>query len=219
VETRQAINFHVTTSTIPLSMKALRFIARDAEYRLLAAQVTRGSASEEERLLRLVRWVRANIRPYVPEGMPLVDDHVWHTIVRGYGAADQLADVLATLCAYAGLPADLLMLTPPGAPDPAHALTLVQIGSAWHVVDPYYGVMVRRADGRLATLDELLRDRDLVRRTAPGVTAAGIEYAGMYDWLSPLSPRPEPRPYRHMPLHRTWFLITRGARSLWSSAP
>jgi hypothetical protein len=96
-------------------------------------------------------------------------------------------------------------------------MTLVQIGPDWHAVDPFYGVIIRDAHGRLAPLDDVLADRDLVRRAAPGITASGLEYAQMYDRISGLSDRPEPRPYRHMPLHRTWFLLARGARSLWES--
>lgn len=244
VHTTQGINFHVTASRLPLYMKLLRFVARDAEYRLLAADVTRGSRDEEEKLLRLLRWVRTHIQARIPEGMPIVDDHVWHIIIRGYGAPDQLADVLATLCVYAGLPADLLMLRPPGRTQPAYALTMVRLRSPafarshglqpgearervprapdrgaprWYLVDPYYGVVVRDAEGWMVPMEELLAHRELIRQTAPGSTRDGLEYADVYGWISEKPVRRELRPYRHMPLARAWFAMARGLRALWGA--
>ena len=47
-------------------------------------------------------WTCENIRKQ-PDGLPVIDDHVWHIIIRGYGEPDQSSDVFTTLCNYAGI--------------------------------------------------------------------------------------------------------------------
>jgi len=213
VRTRQGVNYTLTEQTIPLHLKLGRFIYRDAEYRALVRTVTKGLANKEARVLALYDWVRAHLHSGIPQGLPVMDDHVWHIIVRGYGTADQLADVLATLCAYAGVPAELVFLGPPGGRS-VHAVTLVRVEGRWCPVDPYYGVMARHPDGRLASREEILADPELVRRYAPSMTVRGVEYAQLYRWMPDVSRHDELRPYRHHPFMRAWYEFRRGLRAV-----
>ena len=102
--TRQGIDFRQRTILQPLYLKAMDFISRDGHYRLLAREIVQGAATDEARALQIYAWTRDHIRP-VPPGLPVVDDHIWHIIIRGYGTDDQVNDVFTTLCAYAGLSA------------------------------------------------------------------------------------------------------------------
>jgi transglutaminase-like putative cysteine protease len=214
VHTRQGINGEVAEQRLPLYLKLGRFLYRDLEYRHLVGEVTRGVVTDEEKLLRLYDWVRAHIRGGIPRSLPVVDDHVWHIMIRGYGSADQLADVLATLCVYAGIPAELVMLTPPGQRRPVHAMAMVKLEGRWCPVDPYHGVIVRNAQQQLASREEILADPDLVRRIAPDIQVSGFAYADAYEWLPEIRAGAELRPYRHQPLRRAWYEMRRGLRRL-----
>lgn len=49
-------------------------------------------------------WTRQHIHP-TSSGLPDMDDHILHMIIRGYGKQDQTVDALTTLATYTGLPA------------------------------------------------------------------------------------------------------------------
>jgi transglutaminase-like putative cysteine protease len=213
VRTRQGWNGQVTERTVPLWLKTLRFLTRDAEYRHLAAQLTRGCRDDEARVMALYAWVRSRVYPGIPDGMPVVDDHVWDIMVRGYGTPDQHADVLATLCAYAGVPAELAFLGPRGG-RPFHAVALVWLNGRWCPVDPYYGVIVRHPVGRPASREEILAEPELIERQAPPVTIRGVAYAQLYRWLPDVRLQDELRPYRHNPFIRIWYELRRGLQML-----
>ena len=209
VHTRQGINYEVTQQTLPLSLKLAGFVYRDMEFRHLARTLTRGIRGDEAKVLRLYEWVRSHITTGNPPGLPVVDDHVWNIIVRGYGDPDQLADVLATLCAYAGLPAELVIVRPPGQ-DPIHALAMVKLHGRWYPIDPYYGVIVRDGQQRLVSREALLEHPELAQQIAPGLMIRGIEYSRLLTWLPDVAASTELRPYRQMPLWRVWYVLRRG---------
>ncbi|MDP3703695.1 MAG: transglutaminase-like domain-containing protein [Candidatus Omnitrophota bacterium] len=211
VHSRQGINYEVTQHTLPLSLKLAGFAYRDMEYRHLASALTRGISGDEARVLRLYGWVRAHIAAGNPPGLPVVDDHVWNIIVRGYGDPDQLADVLATLCAYAGIPAEMAMLGPPDGP-PVHAVTMVKLEGRWCPLDPFYGIIVRHPDGRLMSREEFLADPSRLSQAAGGIVIKGVEYSRLYAWLPEIDSSGELRPYRHMPLRRAWYEFKRAVR-------
>lgn len=211
VHSRQGINYEVTQHTLPLSLKLAGFVYRDMEYRHLARELTRGIYGDDAKVLRLYEWVRSHVAAGVPPGLPVVDDHVWNIIVRGYGDPDQLADVLATLCAYAGIPAELAMLGPPGG-RMGHAIAMVQLEGRWCPLDPFYGIVVRSADGHLMSREELLADPAPLRQAAHGLIIKGVEYSHFYAWLPEIGSSAELRPYRHMPVRRAWYALQRGLR-------
>ena len=101
VTTRQGINYKVTSIKIPLYLKLLDFFDRHYNYISLVSRITHGCINKETKILALFNWCYANIKDQ-PETLPVVDDHVWHIIIRGYGAGEQSSDVFTTLCNYAG---------------------------------------------------------------------------------------------------------------------
>lgn len=163
--TRQGIDFKVSTISLPLYVKALEFVDRDVNYRTLSRTVTAGQTTDEARALAVFRWVRRNVRD-VPPGFPVVDDHIWHIIVRGYGVDDQKADIFTTLTTYAGVPAYWIVLELRG---PRLPISFVKIDGRWRVFDVEHGFVFRNAGGELATLDELAADPSLVERLATGL--------------------------------------------------
>lgn len=155
--TRQGVDFQVTERRIPWAIKGADFLVRDYEYRRLAAAVTRGLSDEEAKAEALLRWTCAQILP-TPHGWPVVDDHIRHIIIRGYGEEDQRADVFTTLTTYAGVPAFWRGMR--GGPKAGHwIVSFVKINGRWTAWDVAGGTAFRDAEGNLMSVQQLGWDR------------------------------------------------------------
>lgn len=201
--TKQGVNFVVSPRSMPLYAKALDFIDRDVNYRRLAAEITAGAATDEAKLRAVFDWTRANVRD-TPVGMPVVDDHIWHIIVRGYGQDDQKADVFTTLLTYAGVRAYWIFI----GTEPELVLSLALVNGQWRAVDVSNGVIFRTASGRLATQEDLGADHALAVKEGPA-TYRGVPYARYFARFSaPLAPGLT-HPEMQMLWPRVWFSIAR----------
>ncbi len=109
VTTEQCINYRCHSIRIPLYLKVLDFFDRHYHYKQLVREIIKNEKTDEGRVIKIFTWTYGNIRK-VPSGFPVIDDHVWHIIIRGYGANDQFQDVFSTLCNYAGLEANFYYL-------------------------------------------------------------------------------------------------------------
>lgn len=140
--TKQAINYEVTDYPIPLYLKTLQFFTRHYSYSWLLERIIAENDSEIEKVCKIVVWANEHIQPQ-PEELPVIDDHVWDIIVRGYGKKDQLADVVATLCNYEGIPSVMFDLYEDRSREGSPYVTLVafRIGSNWHFCDPERAVL------------------------------------------------------------------------------
>ena len=176
--TRQGVDYVVTVRELPAYEKALDFVQRDIKYRTLATTVTQGRRTELERLMAVYEWTRRNIRN-IPEGFPVVDDHVWHIIVRGYGADDQKADVFTTLATYAGIPAFWTLLRTE-RPRAALPMSFARVNGRWIVADVGAGVIFTDAHGVPAPVEEIARDRRLVTAAAGDRRYDGLPYAAYF---------------------------------------
>ena len=191
--TRQGVGYRVSTQRIPLATKALGFLHRDAQYRLLARQVTQGAISERDRVLALFEWTRRAIRK-PPRGWPVIDDHILHIIIRGYGQGDQMADVFTTLATYAGVPA----FWRPGSV----ALSFARIDGRWAVFDVAGGVVFTDARGQWYDVAQLLAHPELVEQVAGQVAPAGAPTQQYVDALRGFHVPPVLRARLQMPLPR-----------------
>ncbi len=154
VTSQKGVNYSVQTIKIPLYLKVLDFFDRHYNYKVLVEKITENSKGEEERAKRILKWTLANIREN-PSGLPVIDDHVWHIIVRGYGVDDQFQDVFTTLCSYAGLNAFFDWVQPAGASK--KALSFVRLKGRWSAFDVYNGTyFIRKDDGEIANIDDLM---------------------------------------------------------------
>jgi hypothetical protein len=201
--TYQGVNFIVSPRTLPAYVKALDFVDRDANYRGLARQIVGQSSSDEARLRAVFDWTRANIRD-TPAGFPVVDDHVWHIIVRGYGEDDQKADVFTTLLTYAGVPAYWIFI----GPRPELALSFVKMAGVWRVVDVGNGVMFRSRDGRWATAEDVAADPAFAVAQGPAAYQ-GVPYASLFDGFQAPIPPDLTHGDMQVPGARTWLAIKR----------
>lgn len=181
--TRQGVDFVVSTTRIPRYVKILGFLHRDAQYRLLARQITEGLAGDDARALAVFRWTRRHILP-TPDGWPIVDDHVLHIIIRGHGVDDQMADVFTTLLTYTGVPAFWKPVKPAGT-GPLLILSFAKVDGRWTVFDVAHNLIFADARGRLLDVRALAADPALTEAVAGGARPGGRSYA---DYIARLQP-------------------------------
>ena len=203
----QGVNYHVQQQHMPLGLKLVAFLHRDAEYRHLVSTLVPSRADRDATILQLFEWTRAHIRP-VPEGFPIVDDHVWDIIVRGYGTQDQAADVFATLCAYAGIPAQLQFLRISGRAA-AFGVALVQCSHGWGVFEPQHHIIIRSADGSVASLAQVHADPTLIARCVPNQMFAGYPLARYFETLPSGLDAGFSKPDQQMPWRRLRMVPSR----------
>jgi len=153
VSTRQGIDFKIKKIDMPLYLKILDFFDRHYNYAVLTKRIIAEANTDKDRVMEIFTWTHQNIKKPVPD-LPIVDDHVWYTIVRGYGARDQFSDVFTTLCNYAGIDAYFAWIT---SKDQKSRLPLsfVNLEDKWYIFDPYYGVWFKDKDNNLADIDTL----------------------------------------------------------------
>ncbi|HEX6512682.1 MAG TPA: hypothetical protein VF157_10310 [Chloroflexota bacterium] len=203
--TRTSINYTVSSQRIPLYQKALSFIDRDVEMRALAARVLPDTRDREAALMRLLDWTHQNVRP-TPAGFPVVDDHPYNIVVRGYGPADQAADVFAIIASYRGIPATLDFCHD-AAGQTVYAMAVAQVDGAWRLIDPREGRAFKNTAGKLASIDELKADPSLVAGLPVPAESHGHDYAALVGELDPIGSNL--RPAEQMPLSRLWSEIRR----------
>lgn len=157
VITKQGVNYKVHSIKIPLYLKILDFFDRHYNYAETVKRITAGSKMEEEKVIKIFRWVYSNIKRN-PKELPVIDDHTLNIIIRGYGVNDQFSDVFTTLCNYAGIKAFYsLVYTKTRAQ--RIPLSFVRINKKWFVFDPYCGVYFKDEKGSLADIEILKSGR------------------------------------------------------------
>lgn len=180
VYTRRGVNYQWSSVKIPLYLKVLDFFDRHYNYKALAGRITAGAGDKEGAVMKIFRWTFDNIKEN-PESLPIVDDHTWHIIIRGYGVEDQYCDVFTTLCNYAGFRSFYLLLNDR---DSGHRipLSLVEIKGEAYIFDPYRGVYFEGEGGKLAGI-KLLRSGG-GREMRISEKRAGVNYSQFFAALS-----------------------------------
>lgn len=197
-------NFQVKEIKIPLYLKTLDFIDRHYNYGELAGHITSGAKTDQEKIMKIFKWTHENIRK-TPEGLPIIDDHVWHIIIRGYGVDDQVSDVFTTLCNYTGTNAFFCWIK---AENQAHRMPLsfVKIKGRWNVFDPYNGNYFKNTKGGLAAIEEIIKG-DWLIESIDSFNAPNVNYAQYLKNLIPLKNVSLTRANIQSPFNRLKFEI------------
>ena len=187
-ETRIGINYEVSTYRLPLYETALHFFSRELQAQRLAKQITESATDDEERILQLFSWTLRHVHPN-PPGLPIVDDHVLNILIRGYGMPDQRTEAFALLASARGFPAGAAFLQPKGS---SHDLVvaLVKLHGRVIVLDVANGLIFRNRSGRLASVDEIRADPELVLDACNGLRLHGIPYPRYIEQLGNTSSEP-----------------------------
>jgi hypothetical protein len=208
MQTKQGVDFVTSTSTLPLYLKALEFVQRDASYGRLARSIAGNRTAAEARTLAIFEWTRQHIRD-TPDDFPIIDDHVWHIIVRGYGEDDQKADVFTTLSAYAGVPSFWIL-------NGELPVSFAWIDREWAIFDVANGIVFSHPGGALATADDVARDPRIVDALTGHREYRGRPYASYFkEFLPPTPPdilRPEMQMLWPRVAHRAKRLVGLGRR-------
>ena len=128
----------------------------------------------KKKILRLFRWTVENIKP-VPKGLPVVDDHPLNIIIRGYGAEDQQAEVLALLASYAGYPTGVQRIKLEGGSAELR-ITLTKMGHRLFVFDVARKILYQNTSGHLIDLQHLRSDQRLIQATVGEIKIEGHRY-------------------------------------------
>ncbi len=154
VTTRQGINYQWHTIKLPLYLKILDFFDRHYNSKQLVRTIIKDAPTQQEKVMQIFNWVHQNIKK-APEGLPIVDDHVWHIIIRRYGVDDQFQDVFTTLCNYAKVNAFFIEVgSEKGRKN--KPLSFIKLKRGWSVFDAYYGVYFKNRRGETANIEDLL---------------------------------------------------------------
>lgn len=207
VSIRQGVDGHYRKIGMPLYVKWIEFLGRHYEYARIAKEITAGRGQEEEKVLAILKWTGDNILPGVPEDLRVVDDHILNIIIRGYGTSDQLQDVFTTLCAYSGIPAFWGKVYDPTGRQ-WWPLSFVRMDGKWRVFDAYYGIYFRTGDGRIASVEDIIDNKSLVKgRGVEGIVCNGIPYREFYHNLKPVERPSVLRSEKQMPGKRILYEI------------
>lgn len=212
------VDYVVTEHTLPLWIKAVDFVDRDLNLARTARAIVGGIEGDEARTFAVLRWTERTIHPQ-PDRLPIIDDHVWYVIVRGYGQADQHADVFTTLLVYAGLPAYWQLI---GAKPRELPLSYVLVDGRWRVFDVAHRLVFRNRAGALATPEEIAQDASLVRNAAEGRAADLDGYLAYFkSFRPPVAPdvlRADLQMTGRRLAFETWKIIGREGR-VWQIRP
>ena len=211
VTIRQGIDYKVHEIEMPLYLKVLDFFDRHYNYKWMVERIIGDSRIEREKVFKIFEWTYKTIKKN-PEGYPIMDDHVWHIIVRGYGVGDQFSDVFTALCNYAGVDA---FFNSPYSEDRSSRITLsfVKIGEVWTIFDPYRGVYFKNREGSLASIEEIIKGNWL----AEGIDKdknkeIDINYAIYFKNLSPIKEMELQRSNIQSPINRFKYQIKKWLR-------
>ena len=198
--TRQGIDYRVTEYRIPAYVKAIDFLQRHFQYKLLASRICAGKTTEADCVLAIFDWTHDNIPP-TPEGWPVVDDHVLHIVIRGHGKSDQIADVFATLSTYAGVPTFFRSINAHGR-GAEIVLSFARIDGKWIPFDVQRHVMFKNRTGTLASVDALIADPDLANAGNEPTLPEGTTYSAFISKAT-LIPFVPPA-WSHAELQQPW---------------
>ena len=204
VTTRQGKNYEIKVIKMPLYLKLLDFFDRHYNYGFLVKRIVGNSKNKKEAVLKIFEWTNDNLKRS-PSGLPSVDDHVWHIIVRGYGEADQFSDVFTTLCNYSGVEAFFNYIQDE-ARTSRIVLSFVRINDKWIVFDPYFGVYFINKSGALADIRELLAG-NWVMVSISDAKIPERNYSNYFSNLKIVKPAGLVRPNIQSPLNRLEYEI------------
>jgi len=201
VETRFGVNYEWSSRQIRLYEKVTDFISRDLQTRRLVSDIVASAAPEQVQILAIFDWVGAHVRP-TPNGFPVVDDHVLHIIIRGYGAPDQRTEAFALLASYAGMLSTATVLQSETG-SATVVVSLVQIDNRVYVFDVINQVVFQDAGGALADVERLMAEPALIRDASGDLEVAGIPYERFFSTLPDLRPN-----FSRMEQQKPWYRAT-----------
>lgn len=202
----EAVDDRMIVHRMPLWEKAAKFYIRHREFRQWAEEAAGGETDPQRRVLRLLEWTRSQVKP-IPQGQPLVDDHISHIVLRHYGNDGQLAEVFTALAAYTGNEGRWWEASsPPGASARA-ILCFIESGGKWWVLDVWNGGWFETESGQIATIEDFKHPERLRQRGYASELLGGAPYISYFQDIERVFMRSFSRARGQMPWHRLLMVI------------
>lgn len=199
----EGVGARLKTHRIPLWEKAAKFYLRHVEFERWANEAAAGEADPQRRVLRLLEWTRKTVQP-IPPGLPLIDDHISHVVLRRYGNDGQMAEVFTALTTYTGNQGRWEAYRPPGARERV-ALSFVESDDGWWVFDLWNGGWFETRSGKIATINDYSHPEQLRRRGQAPEVLNGTPYLDYFKDLDRIWKRGFSRARGQMPWHRLFM--------------
>lgn len=159
----EGVNDTVIVHHMPLWEKAARFYLRHRDFQRWAEEAAGGERDPEKRVLKLMDWTRRNVRR-IPEGWPIIDDHISYTVLRHHGNDVQLAEVFTALATYVGYEGRWWENQALSGDRRRLVISFVRAEAGWWVFDVWNGGWFETPEGRIATIDDFKHPEQLRHR-------------------------------------------------------
>ncbi len=201
----EGVDDRMIVHRMPLWEKAARFYIRHREFQQWAEEAAGGETDPQRRVLRLLEWTRNQVKP-IPPGLPLVDDHISHIVLRHYGNDGQLSEVFTALATYTGNEGRWEAYSPPGASARA-ALCFIESNGKWWVLDVWNGGWFETPSGQVATIEDFKHPEQLHRRGVAPEVLDGTPYVDYFRDAENVFKRSFSRAKGQMPWHRLLMVL------------
>ena len=206
VTTRQGINYVVTEKKIPLYLKALTFITRDVQMRYLVKEITLNGKTDSEKIESIFQWTISHILPQ-PKTLPVVDDHPWHIVIRGYGKRDQINDIFSILCSYLGLKTYFDIFEHPLSHE-RHQMALIHYKEQWIIFDVCHQTYFISGK-EWASLEQLKNRQFAIKKFGHRTPVLSREYYVTLFSHYVISEKRSIRTQEQVPYKRVWIELKR----------
>jgi len=166
------VDYKVFSRKIPLYEKGVLFVSRHLEVQRVLKSVIEGTQPGDAQLLHLYEWTRDSIKN-TPPGFSVYDDHIFYTLIRGYGAADQQAYVLALLAYYSGYSAAVAKLSALDEKSSPLQINVIRAKDKTVLFDVFYRVILRDLNGALADVQDIQKN--------PAIVSASLKHLAPTD--------------------------------------
>jgi hypothetical protein len=202
----EGVDDRIIVHRMPLWEKAAKFYIRHREFLQWAEEAAGGETDPQRRVLRLMEWTRSQVKP-IPSGLPLVDDHISHIVLRHYGNDGQLAEVFTALATYTGNEGRWgKASSPPGASARA-ILCFIESGGKWWALDVWNGGWFETASGQIATIENFKHPERLRQRGQAPEQLGGLPYISYFQDVEGVFKRSFSRARGQMPWPRLLMLF------------
>lgn len=164
---------------VPPQVSQYRGPVKDAVWAKQTVElVTNGIKDDQTKLIVLNRTIAARIEHLSEHPGNLSDQALWDL---GNGWCDNVSRLFVTLAKAAGYPARVVALTHTDGVN-LHVVAEAYYKGNWHLFDPDHGVEYYRGDGRVASFEDLQRNRAPVVATKdPWKSLNGVGMEGFYQ--------------------------------------
>ena len=201
----EAVDDRMVVHEMPLWEKAVKFYLRDKEFRLWAEEAAGGETDPQRRVLRLMEWTRNQVKP-IPQGQPLVDDHISHIVLRHYGNGGQLSEVFTALTTYTGNEGRWEAYRPSGASERV-SLCFIEVEGKWRVLDVWNGGWFETPSGQIAAIEDFTHPERLRRRGYAPELLGGVPYISYFQDVQGVFMRSFSRARGQMPWPRLLMVL------------